>query len=180
MFRKIINFLNSMYVRIIISGKSHSLRCHFPIKINNPQMISIGKNVRIYENVWLNCYKNKKNKINLTIDDNVSIGRFSQINAWEDVVIKKNVLISENVYISDVSHNYFKKNIKTKFTKPKKILINDNVWLGRNVMILPGVIIGSNSVVSANSLVNKSIPSNCIVAGNPAKIVKKISKKKLR
>lgn len=52
------------------------------------------------------------------------------------------------------------------------IIIGDNVWIGSHVRICKGVTIGDNSVVAANSVVTKDVPANCIVAGNPAKIVK--------
>jgi len=52
------------------------------------------------------------------------------------------------------------------------IIIGENVWIGSNVRICKGVVIGDNSVIAANSVVTKSIPANCIAAGNPAKIVK--------
>lgn len=55
------------------------------------------------------------------------------------------------------------------------ILIKDNVWVGMNSLILKNVTIGKNSIIAAHSVVTKSIPENVLVAGNPAKIIKKIS-----
>src|SRR5438477_1526329 len=55
-------------------------------------------------------------------------------------------------------------------TRPVKI--SDNVWIGMNAIILKGVTIGENSVVAAGAVVTKSVPANCIVAGNPAAVVK--------
>ncbi|MBA2585639.1 MAG: maltose acetyltransferase, partial [Chthoniobacterales bacterium] len=52
-------------------------------------------------------------------------------------------------------------------------IIGDNVWIGMNAVILKGVAIGENSVVAAGAVVTKSVPENCVVAGNPAKIVKR-------
>ncbi|MBA2586560.1 MAG: acyltransferase [Chthoniobacterales bacterium] len=52
------------------------------------------------------------------------------------------------------------------------VIIGDNVWIGMNAVILKGVAIGENSVVAAGAVVTKSVPENCVVAGNPAKIVK--------
>lgn len=56
----------------------------------------------------------------------------------------------------------------------KPIEIGDNVWFGGNVVVLPGVKIGSNSVIGAGSVVNKDIPSNVVAVGNPCKVVKNI------
>lgn len=57
------------------------------------------------------------------------------------------------------------------------ITVGNDVWFGASVQVLPGVVIGSNVVVGAGSVVTKSIPDNCIVAGNPAKIIRKIEEK---
>ena len=54
------------------------------------------------------------------------------------------------------------------------IVIEDNVWIGMESLILGGVTIGTNSVVAARSVVTKDVPENCMVAGNPAKVIKKI------
>jgi acetyltransferase-like isoleucine patch superfamily enzyme len=54
------------------------------------------------------------------------------------------------------------------------IYLNDNVWLGVNVVILKGVTIGKNSVIGANSLVLSNIPENVLAIGNPCRVIKKI------
>lgn len=56
--------------------------------------------------------------------------------------------------------------------KSDPITIGDNVWLGMNVVVMPGVEIGSNVVIGSNSVVTKNVPSNTIAAGNPCKIIK--------
>lgn len=56
----------------------------------------------------------------------------------------------------------------------KPIKIGNNVWIGGNVCVLPGVTIGDNVVIGAGSVVTKDIPANCLVAGNPGKIIKKL------
>lgn len=55
--------------------------------------------------------------------------------------------------------------------------IEDNVFIGVNSVVLPGITIGENSIIGAGSVVTKDIPPNCIAAGNPAKILKAISQK---
>lgn len=52
------------------------------------------------------------------------------------------------------------------------IVIGDNVWLGSNVVVLPGVSIGSNVIVGAGSIVTKDIPSNCVAVGNPCRVIR--------
>jgi len=53
-----------------------------------------------------------------------------------------------------------------------RIVIGNNVYIGNNCLIMPGVIIGDNVIIGAGSVVTKSIPSNCVVAGNPIKYIK--------
>ena len=59
-----------------------------------------------------------------------------------------------------------------KHSNHAPIIIGENCWIGSNVRICKGVTIGDNSIVAACSVVTKSVPANCVVAGNPAKIVK--------
>ena len=53
--------------------------------------------------------------------------------------------------------------------------VGDNVWIGTNVFVLPGVTIGNNTIIGAGSVVNKNIPDGVIAAGNPCKIIRKIT-----
>ncbi|KGO22197.1 hypothetical protein Q757_09705, partial [Oenococcus alcoholitolerans] len=57
------------------------------------------------------------------------------------------------------------------------VTIEDNVWLGANVTVTPGVTIGKNSVIGAGSVVTKDIPENVVAYGNPAQVARKINKK---
>ena len=59
--------------------------------------------------------------------------------------------------------------------KANPITLEDNVWLGGDVTILPGVTIGEGSIIGAKSLVNKDIPPNVIAVGNPCKIIREIT-----
>lgn len=78
-------------------------------------------------------------------------------------------MASDNVYIRDNDgHNI---DVDGVSNKSKSIEIGNNVWLGRNVIVLKGVQIGNNVVIGAGSVVAKDIPCNCIAAGNPAKVI---------
>lgn len=85
-----------------------------------------------------------------------------------------NVFIGPNCGFYTAGHplDYVSRNKGLEYAKPIKI--GNNVWIGGNVCVLPGVTIGDNVVIGAGSVVTKDIPANCLVAGNPGKIIKKL------
>ena len=91
------------------------------------------------------------------------------IRASEKIVIGNNVLIGANAIITDADGHP-----ERRPTNPKPVIINDNVWLGMNVIVLKGVEIGRNSIIGANSVVTGSIPANVIAAGNPCRVLKEL------
>ncbi|WP_225429960.1 DapH/DapD/GlmU-related protein [Deinococcus detaillensis] len=111
---------------------------------------------------------------NVTLNDNIHIG------CARSVTIGNNVLMASNIFISDHNHGkYSGTNQDSPLTPPEHrdldvsdVFIGNNVWIGESASILPGVIIGEGCIVGANSVVTKDIPKFCIVAGNPARILK--------
>lgn len=101
----------------------------------------------------------------------VQIGRYSIIDYSGGVKIGKNVKIGYGVMILSFSTITGDKNLN--YIK-EPIIIGDNVEIGSNSVILPGISIGDNVTIGANSFINKNIPPNCIAAGSPAHIIKKI------
>ena len=114
--------------------------------------------------------------------NHIKIGKHSFINhnctilAQAKVNIGNYVRIAPNVSIYTVGHNEHPEKRKAGYCYAKEVNIEDNVWIGGNVIILPGVTIGENSIIGAGSVVNKDIPSDVITAGNPCKIIRKIKK----
>lgn len=110
----------------------------------------------------------------------ILIGKNSFINhnctilAQGKVTIGSNVRIAPNVSIYTIGHSENPKKRKHGYCYAKEVNIKDNVWIGGNVIILPGVTIGENSIVGAGSVVNKDIPKNVIAAGNPCGIIRYI------
>jgi maltose O-acetyltransferase len=114
----------------------------------------------------------------LEVGDYTSIGSFTMIYASFGVKIGKNCWISSSCGISSYNHvinsiNRYKDN-KDDYKYSKPVKIGDNVWLGMNVCVLPGVEIGENSIIGSGSVVTKSVPANQIWAGNPAHFLKEI------
>ena len=125
----------------------------------------------------------------IIIGDNFYMGYRSFIGAMDSIVIGNDVIISSDVRIFDnnnhptepnlrrqMSHSDFYGELWTwKYAAHKPIEIADNVWIGEFSAILKGVHIGG-AIVASHSVVTKDVPPNCIVAGNPAKVVKKLTK----
>lgn len=90
------------------------------------------------------------------------------------IKIGDKTLIGRDVVIMDHNGHGIKINERNLPGTARGIEIKNNVWLGSNVVILPGTTIGENTIVGANSVVKGEIPANVIVQGNPAKIIKSI------
>jgi acetyltransferase-like isoleucine patch superfamily enzyme len=116
----------------------------------------------------------------INIGNNVSIGDDSHITAINRIEIGNNVLAGKKITITDNSHG--KSNFDTMFLPPSDrplytagpVIIEDGVWIGDKVSILPNVRIGKNAIIGSNAVVTKDIPANCVAVGIPAKVIKVI------
>lgn len=147
----------------------------------NPQCIHLGKNVNIGSSVYfgpVTNYAGINYNPKIIIGEGSSIGKHGSIAAIDRVEIGKNVLFARYVHITDHSHGYedISKPISVQPLICKgPVVIEDDCWLGFNCEILSGVHIGKHSIVAARAVVTKNVPSYSIVAGNPARVVKKFN-----
>ena len=112
----------------------------------------------------------------ISIGDGCWIGTRNSFAAIDRIEIGNDVLFAGYVHITDHSHGYEDINIpmhKQPLISKGPVIIEDQCWLGFGCEILSGVHIGKHSIVAARAVVTKDIPAYCIVAGNPARIVKK-------
>ena len=108
----------------------------------------------------------------IEIGDNTRI-HGSCIHAQKSISIGKNCLIADNCQIFDSSgHTLSEQNRLDVSVEAKEIIIEDNVWLGTGVIVLPGSILKKGTVVSAGSVVRGTFEEKSLVAGNPAKFIK--------
>lgn len=126
---------------------------------------SCGKGVRIEKNAAIStkCRIGNCSGIGL----NATIGG--------EVVIGNYVMMGPDCVIHTINHSFSRTDIpmiQQGFGEEQKVIIEDDVWIGSNVIILPGVIIGKGTVIGASSVVSKSIPEYSVVVGNPAKIIR--------
>ncbi len=103
----------------------------------------------------------------------------SMLNDLENgIVIEDDVLLGPNVSIYSATHNFkdISLPIKEQGYNASKVIIKQGSWIGINSVIMPGVTVGKNSVVAAGAIVTKDVPDYCVVAGIPAKVIKKLGK----
>lgn len=91
------------------------------------------------------------------------------------IIIGQGVLFGPAVTIATVGHPICPDLREYMYTAP--VIIEDNVWVGANVTVCPGVTIGKNSVIGAGSVVTKDIPANTVSAGNPCRVIREIDER---
>ena len=149
-----------------------------PIYIRGCKSISGGKGLTTGRFCRFDLIGNKKT---LFIGDNCEFGDMTHIVAYDNVKIGNNVLIASKCFISDTNHgNYIGDNQDAPNTPPndrklftQEVVIGNNVWIGENVVVLAGSQIGDGCIIGANSVVKGVFESNVIIAGAPARAVKK-------
>lgn len=180
MIKKIISFIRhpilSLYLHcrgsknVIIGARTIIRRIHYLYFGNE---ISIGNDARF---LFVPNYCDIKYDPKLVIGNNVSIGnRFSALSA-APIYIGSNSLIASDVLITSENHgsNIEQSNNYGKLPLvAKPVSIGEGCWIGEKVSIMPGVSLGKRCIVAANAVVTKSVPDYCMVAGIPARIIKK-------
>lgn len=167
-------------------GSGTTLSIHTVYK--GEKYITIGNDTTIGDygmlTAW-NCSKMSGEKTascpEILIGSNCSIGRQSHITAINSVRIGNGVLTGMQVLITDNAHGEFTKEqlllppIARPLYSKGPVVIEDNVWIGEKVSIMPNVHIGPGAIIAANSVVTKDIPAYSIAAGIPAVVIKTIT-----
>lgn len=181
-------FLRGTYFRLFLHFK---LLGFFGrgFKIINQSKINMGKNIWVKNDVTLfaggpitigdNCVLYERSALwsgekGITIGNNVSVGIGSYING--NVEIADQVRIADYVRVYSWNHKFLDPKIPVAIQgyKEGEVKIGYNCWIGSGAIILSGVTIEKGSVVAAGAVVTKSVPENCVVAGVPAKVIKKL------
>ena len=112
----------------------------------------------------------------VTIGDQTRIGIHCTVIG--PVSIGNNVNLAQGITVTALNHNFedTTRRIDEQGISTKPVVIGDDVWIGANAVILPGVTIGRHVVVAAGAVVTKDVPDYCVVAGVPAKAVKELEK----
>ena len=181
MYLGVKDFKSNIYSRyatrkIFNIGKKINVK--YPFYLEGGKSIIIGDNFTCYKRTRLEAVGNTTTNPKIIIGDNVCINWDCHIGSLEFIKIGNNVLIGSRVLITDHSHGG--NAIEDLILPPSKrvlhskgpVIIEENVWIGDGVAILPNVTIGKNSIIGANSVITKDVPPNCVIVGNPARIVK--------
>lgn len=157
----------------------------FPIDIRGRKQIHYGNGMTTGRSCRIEVVGKRKGVViwfgkNVQINDNVHIV------GMDKVIIGNDVLIASKVFISDCSHGSYSGNdCSSPDTPPrerklvgKPVAIEDRVWLGDNVVVMPGVTIGYGSIIGASAVVVDSIPPESIAVGIPARVIKRFDHNK--
>jgi maltose O-acetyltransferase len=133
-------------------------------------VISAGKEIRVKRNADVSMF--------------ITIGDFSELGTnciiQSNTTIGNNVIMGPDVKIYTRNHNFDRLDlpIQLQGSTNDKVVIGNDVWLGANTIILPGVTVGDHAILAAGSVVTKDVPSFAIAGGIPAKVIKYRNEKK--
>lgn len=182
---KVENFfhvLNSGRIAFQLKEVGSGLEIRYPAYILGAKYISIGMNFRTLRRLKMEAwdsYLGAKFSPSIDIGDNVSFSDSCHIGAIGYIKIGNNVLLGSNVYITDHFHGTvdFEEMRIPPLKRPLfykgEVIIEDDVWIGEGVCVMPNVILGKGCIVGANAVVTKSFPPYSIIGGCPAHLIQK-------
>ena len=173
------NRLFSIFVRgsFYRFGKGSTIQ--LPASIWGEASISIGENVHVGPGSWLHCLAGETagDFPVIQIGDGCSFAGSATITAVSGICIEDEVLFGKNVHISDHAHEFSLPDqpvLRQGISNVKPVRICQGAWLGQGVVVCPGVTIGRNCVIGANSVVKSDIPDYCVAVGAPARIIRRL------
>ncbi len=167
-------------------------RISLPTRLHGTERIALGNHVYLGPGCWLLTHKLDGIELEraaragavpdgaggrLEIGDRTSIAGYCVLSAAVRVSIGRGVLFARNVYIADHRHG-FELADRAILDQPledlRAVVVEDDAWLGQNVVLLPGVTVGRGAVVGANSVIREDVPPRCVVAGAPGRVVRQL------
>jgi lipopolysaccharide O-acetyltransferase len=152
-------------------------------RIRNQSRISIGSHFKALDQLWLETIESPdRHHPRLIIGNYVRCSDSVHIAATNRIAIGNHVLIGSRVIITDHNHGLYRGTEQSDPSEPPwdrlltadgETTVEDNVWIGDGVAVLPGAHIGCGSVIGANSVVLGEIPRYCIAAGSPARPIRR-------
>ncbi len=160
-----------------------------PWEIRNADRIELGEGVKLgagsvlsaatsYPGPWLahpqGAHVEQTFEPLLRIGDRVTATGGLHVQAFSEIIIEDDVMFARNVFIADGTHAHTVGDVPYKYqgiTEVAPIRIGRGAWIGNNVVIMPGVHIGAQAIVGANSVVTSDVPDASIAVGAPARVV---------
>lgn len=187
-----LDVLYTLWIRNFIGNLGEKSCIRYPLRLQGGgnKRIRIGNRTGFQAYCVLGCWErygcqnsdgSKETQLfepEIIIGDDCSIGEFCHITAVNRITIGNGLLTGRFVYIGDNAHGGLSNEGATippalrHLTSKGEIVIGNNVWIGDKATILGGVTIGDNVIIGANSVVTHDVPSNCMAAGMPAKVLK--------
>jgi acetyltransferase-like isoleucine patch superfamily enzyme len=154
-------------------GRLHSIGENVAINsdvvITDPEYVRIGNNVLLERKVRFSLGDGAR----VYIGDGTYLGDFTNVLAVQEVNIGKDCAISWHVLFMDTSSHPLGFEGEQATTKIAPIRVQDHVWIGCRAVILKGVTVGEGAIIANNAVVTKDVPPRTMVAGNPARVIKK-------
>jgi acetyltransferase-like isoleucine patch superfamily enzyme len=187
--------LHLLYLKQVLGSIGEHVDIHYDVEFRTPWKVMIGNNCVIKRGTIINGRSTQKYGVILSdgtyikeycyIDayegqiefaGNCSIAQFTMICGRGGIYIGRYAMIGGHTYI--LSDNHLTESVELPYilqgTRAERVVIGENVWIGGNTIILPGITIGDNAVIGAGSVVTKDVPAGTLVAGEPAKFRKRL------
>lgn len=188
--KKVIKFRNNIYTYWMMGEfekVGHNFRIDYPIQLIGGDKISIGDNSEFRARCVVAAHSSynccgiiQSFNPRIRIGAGCDFGMDNSIQCCNAITIGDNLLTGRWVTINDTSHGLFEEKeldlppqLRPLYSKGI-IFIGKNVWIGDGAKVLGGVTIGDGAIIAAGAVVIRDVPSRCIVAGVPAKIVKRV------
>jgi len=151
-------------------GEGTSVR--MPFRVKGEHAISLGTGVCVGEGSWFQTLGTGT----IEIGDECQFSGYAVLSAAVSIVIEPRVLIARNVHVLDHLHRFDLDEVavyEQGIVAERSVRIGQGCWIGANAVILPGVTIGRQAVVGANSVVRNDVDDLAVVAGAPARVISK-------
>ena len=167
--------LYMFYYKCMISG-SHAGK---PLIVSGMKFVTIGKGVRFYKGCRMQCwagYGGASYHPKMSISDGCVCGFGVTFLCTDNLFVGNDTIFAAFVLVTTENHGMDPECEQAYMYQPLSsapVKIGCKCWIGQNAVILPGAEIGDRCIIGANSVVTKSIPSYCLAAGMPAKVIKR-------